>query len=276
MTDLKYLQEIFDIKNKNIVITGSAGLLGTQFGTVLTKAGANVILVDIDKKRNQNLARSLKKYNKNINHFELDISNLEQVTQLKKTLKNNFDQIDGLVNSAAYTTKASINDSRINHALPFEKFPLQNWEKSIQINLTGVFLCCQQIGSLMMKNKRGSIVNISSIYGLVGADQRIYGKNGLNVPVSYAATKGSIINLTRYLAAYWHEKNIRVNTLSLGGVQDLKYQDKNFIKNYSKKTILGRMAKKNDFDGALLFLLSNASSYMTGSNLIVDGGWTAW
>ena len=128
----------------------------------------------------------------------------------------------------------------------------------------------------MKKQKNGNIINIASIYGLVGADQRIYGNSNLNSPVSYAASKGAIINLTKYLAAYWHGKNIRVNTLSLGGVQDKSYMDKTFVKNYSKKTILGRMANDDEYNGAILFLSSDASSYMTGGNLILDGGWTAW
>jgi len=119
-------------------------------------------------------------------------------------------------------------------------------------------------------------VNISSIYGINGADQRIYENSGLNSPPSYAASKGGIVNLTKYLAAYWNKKNIRVNTMTLGGVLDTSYMTKKFIKNYSDKTILGRMAQKDEYNGALLFLLSNASSYMTGANLILDGGWSAW
>ena len=128
----------------------------------------------------------------------------------------------------------------------------------------------------MVKQRRGTIVNIASIYGMVGADQRIYGNTKINSPVSYAVAKGGIINLTRYLAAYWHKKNIRVNTLTPGGVLDKKYQKQNFIEKYSQKTILGRMANRDEYNGAILFLMSDASSYMTGSNLIIDGGWTAW
>ena len=128
----------------------------------------------------------------------------------------------------------------------------------------------------MAKQKNGSIINISSIYGLVGADQRIYGKSKLNSQVSYSATKGSIVSITRYLASYWHRKNVRVNTLTLGGVEDKSYMKTKFVKNYSEKTILGRMARKDDFNGSLLFLASDASSYMTGANLVIDGGWTAW
>ena len=128
----------------------------------------------------------------------------------------------------------------------------------------------------MVKQRKGTIVNIASIYGMVGADQRIYGNTKINSPVSYAVAKGGIINLTRYLAAYWHKKNIRVNTLTPGGVLDKKYQKQNFIEKYSQKTILGRMANRDEYNGAILFLMSDASSYMTGSNLIIDGGWTAW
>jgi NAD(P)-dependent dehydrogenase (short-subunit alcohol dehydrogenase family) len=145
----------------------------------------------------------------------------------------------------------------------------------LDVNLTGVFLCSKEIGKIMLKQKSGVIVNISSIYGMVGADQRIYGKSKLNSSVSYAATKGGIVNMTRYLAAYWQKKNIRVNTLTLGAVLD-KYMDKEFIKNYEQKTMLGRMGNKEEFGPALLFLMSNASSYMTGANLVIDGGWTAW
>ena len=136
--------------------------------------------------------------------------------------------------------------------------------------------CSQEIGREMSKVQNGVIVNISSIYGLVGSDQRIYGKSRLNTPASYAVTKSGIVNLTRYLAAYWHKKNIRVNTLTLGGIYNPKVHHDDFVQNYSKKTILGRMASINDFDGSIVFLLSKASSYMTGSNLIVDGGWISW
>ena len=126
----------------------------------------------------------------------------------------------------------------------------------------------------MVKQKQGNIINISSIYGLNGSDQRIYGKSKLNSSPAYAVTKSGILNLTRYLASYWHDKGIRVNTLSLGGVKN--NQDSTFVKNYSYKTMVGRMANQNDYSGSILFLASNASSYMTGSNLVVDGGWTAW
>ena len=271
------ISKLFDLKNKNIVITGSSGLLGSQYANILAAAGANLILLDIDMKRNKKLEENLvKKYQNKSRAYKIDISNQNEVKKLSKVILTNFKKIDGLINNAAYTSKgAKVNsDNRFNGK--FENFPLTVWQQSLDINLSGAFFCSQAFGEIMSKQKKGVIVNIASTYGLVGADQRIYGNSGLNLPVSYAASKGAIVNLTRYLAAYWHGKNIRVNTLSPGGVLDKTYQNKKFIENYSKKTILGRMAKKDEYDGAILFLMSDASSYMTGSNLVVDGVWTAW
>jgi NAD(P)-dependent dehydrogenase (short-subunit alcohol dehydrogenase family) len=129
----------------------------------------------------------------------------------------------------------------------------------------------------MVKQKNGSIINVSSIYGIVGPDQRIYGKSRHNSPPFYSAAKGAIVNLTKYLAACWGKNNVRVNTLTLGGIYDKKlHTDKEFVKKYSEKTMLGRMSRVSDYNGAILFLSSDLSSYMTGANLIVDGGWTAW
>ncbi len=271
------ISKLFDLKNKNIVITGSSGLLGTQYAKILSAAGANLILLDIDMKNNKKLEENLvRKYKNKSRSYQIDISNQKELKELSKVILTHFKKIDGLINNAAYTSKNARVNSDNDFNGKFENFPLAVWQESIDINLSGAFFCSQIFGEIMSKQKKGVIVNIASTYGLVGADQRIYGKSGLNLPVSYAASKGAIVNLTRYLAAYWHGKNIRVNTLSPGGVIDKTYQNKKFIENYSKKTILGRMAKKDEYDGAILFLMSDASSYMTGSNLVVDGGWTAW
>ena len=270
------VSKLFDIKNRNIVITGSSGLLGSQYANILSASGANVILVDLNSIKNKKLERSLrKKYGTNARSYTTDISNLQEVKKFAKNVLRDFKKIDGLVNNAAYTTKGAKEKSDDAFG-SFENFPIKIRQKSIDINLSGVFFCSQAFGKIMVKQGKGVIVNIASTYGLVGADQRIYGKSGLNLPISYAVTKGAIVNLTRYLAAYWSEKNIRVNTLSPGGVLDATYQDKKFIKKYSERTILGRMARKDEYNGAMLFLISDASSYMTGANLIVDGGWTAW
>jgi NAD(P)-dependent dehydrogenase (short-subunit alcohol dehydrogenase family) len=270
----KSIKELFDLSDRTVVLTGSAGRLGTNFAHIISEAGANVILVDINDKDNKKLEETLrKKYKTNPFVSQTNISKKEEVENLGKQILKEYGKIDGLVNNAFFSPRANIKKS----ATKFEDFSLDLWNNVIQINLTGVFLCSQEIGKIMVKQKSGgSIVNISSIYGINGADQRIYGNSNLNSPPSYAATKGAIVNFTRYLAAYWNKKNLRVNTMTLGGVLDESYMNKQFIKNYSEKTMIGRMANNNEYNGALLFLLSNASSYMTGANLILDGGWTAW
>ena len=276
MKDKKIISKLFDLKGRNIVITGASGLLGSQYANILSSAGANIILLDVDTIKNEKLKSTLiKKYKNKIGAYTLDISNQTEVNKISKKVIKDFKKIDGLINNAAYTSKGAKEKSD-NAFGSFENFPIDIWQKSLDVNLSGVFFCSQAFGKIMAKQGKGVIVNIASTYGLVGADQRIYGKSGLNLPISYAATKGAIVNFTRYLAAYWHGKNIRVNTLSPGGVMDKTYQNESFIKKYSEKTILGRMANKEEYNGAMLFLISDASSYMTGANLVVDGGWTAW
>lgn len=266
--------DLFDLTGKVIVLTGSAGRLGTNFAHILSDAGSDVILVDIDDKKNNQLTNTIsEQYDTNPLACNIDISKKIQLLQISKLILKKYGRIDGLVNNAFYSPRLNPKKS----AIKFEDYPSDLWNNTVSVNLTSVFLCSQIFGKIMVKQKTGgSIVNISSIYGINGADQRIYGKSKLNSSPSYAATKGAIINLTRYLAAYWHRKNIRVNTMTLGGVLDKSYMDKTFIKKYSEKTMLGRMANSDEYNGALLFLLSNASSYMTGGNLILDGGWSSW
>jgi len=269
MKNQNFITSVFGMKNKTVILTGSAGLLGTQYAHVLSEAGANVVLVDIESKKNKKLELILsKKFNTEPLSITVDISKENEVKKLKKQVLKKYKKIDVLINNAAFTKKHPLESST------FEKYPLELWEETVATNLRGVFLCCKELGKVMVEQKSGIIVNISSIYGMVGADQRIYGKSKLNSVSSYATTKGGIINLTRFLAAHWNRRNIRVNTLSLGGVYN--NQNKQFVKNYSHRTMLGRMASRDEYNGAILFLSSDASSYMTGANLVVDGGWTAW
>ena len=269
------ISNLFSIKNKNIILTGSSGMLGSHYADFLSSCGANLILLDIDDKENKKLEKLISsKHDTKIRSYTCDISNPDEIRLVKNKILKDYKKIDVLINNAAYTTKSVITEKK--KKIIFEKFPFEMWQKSLDVNLTGVFLTSKEFGEIMLKQKSGNIINISSIYGIVGSDQRIYDNSEFNLPISYAATKGSIINLTRYLAAYWHRKNIRVNTLSLGGVYDSSFHKANFVKKYSEKTILGRMGHIDDFDGALLYLISDASSYVTGANLVVDGGWTAW
>jgi 2-deoxy-D-gluconate 3-dehydrogenase len=185
-----------------------------------------------------------------------------------------YGKIDILVNSAALNPKVEGNRAS---SPAFEDFPLDAWNQSLAVDLTGMFLCCQAASRAMLDQGGGAIINLCSTYGLVGPDQRLYERPGeppFIKPVSYSVTKAGVLGLTRYLAAYFGDKSIRVNALTPGGVFD--HQDEAFVKEYSARAILGRMADAGELQGALLFLASDASSYMTGANLVVDGGWTAW
>ena len=264
------VKKLFDLSNRTIILTGGAGLLGSQYAEGLSQAGANLILADINYAGCKNIAKRLEKKNKNsILPIKLDLTDQKSIKNMVKKTVKKFSKIDVLINNAAFQGKVGKE-----RQIKFEDLPSSLWDKAISVNLTGIFLSCQEVGKIMIKQKRGVIINIASIYGIVAADQRIYGKSGQNSAVYYAATKSAILNLTRYLASYWNRTGIRVNTLSPGGVEN--NQGSLFIKNYSYKTMLGRMAQKNEYVGAMIFLASDASSYMTGSNLVVDGGWTAW
>jgi 2-deoxy-D-gluconate 3-dehydrogenase len=168
-------------------------------------------------------------------------------------------------------------DHHDNHSNAFEDYPLEAWNQALDVNLTGMFLCCRATVRPMLKGGQGVIINLCSIYGLVGPDQKIYqleGEAARYKPVHYSVTKAGVLGLTKYLATYYAGKNIRVNALTPGGVFNQHHDD--FVQAYSARAVLGRMAEKDEMNGALLFLASDASSYMTGANLVVDGGWTAW
>jgi NAD(P)-dependent dehydrogenase (short-subunit alcohol dehydrogenase family) len=265
--------ELFSLKGKTAIVTGSNGLLGTRHCEALAAAGANVVLCDVDEKAAKKNAAALGKKHLGLG---VDVTNKKSLESARDKILAKYKQIDVLVNNAA------INDMFESPALAgkqsmFEHYPLDMWEKSLHVNVTGVFLCSQVMGTPMAKQGSGSIINIASTYGMVGPDQSIYldkkGKRKFFKSPAYPATKGAVINFTRYLAAYWGNQGVRVNTLSPGGVEN--NQDSYFVENYKKKTLLNRMASPSDYKGALVFLASDASSYMTGANLVVDGGWTA-
>ena len=245
------IPDIFNLKNRNIVITGSAGVLGSQYALTLSQNGANVILLDV-MNENKDLERKIhSKFGTKVKSFYVDISKENDVKNVRKEIISEYGKIDGLINNAAYTNVTAIKNVE-KQQTSFENFPTEMWKKSLSVNLDGVFYCCREFGKEMSKRKKGSIVNIASIYGIAGVDQRIYGESKINSPISYTAAKGAIISMTRYLAAYWHKKNVRVNTLTLGGVEDKRYQKKLFIGNYSKKTMLGRMAQKDEYNGVTI------------------------
>lgn len=274
MDNPKVIQNLFSLKDKVAIVTGALGLIGKHHCHALVEAGASVVVCDLDEVECADFAASLSVLSLGIS---ADITDKKSVIKLKEKVLANYGRIDVLVNNAAINDKFEDPQAALTESM-FENYPLEMFKKSLDVNVTGMFLCCQVVGSEMAERGSGSIINVASTYGIVAPDQSIYknekGEQTFYKSAAYPVTKGAVISFTKFLAAYWGHSGIRVNTLSPGGVQDR--QDDFFIKNYSKKTPLGRMAHPTDYKGALIFLASDASSYMTGANLIVDGGWTAW
>lgn len=261
-----YLDSLFGLNNKVVIITGGLGILGTEYVKALAQGGARVAVFDLHKPSVENeLTGYSKKYP--IKFYQVNITKRSEVEKALVKVKKSWETPSVLINNAALDFPPDKNKKE-----SLENYPMEKWNAVLEVNLTGMLICCQVIGGAMAEKQRGSIINISSTYGVVSPDQRIY-KNFIK-PVSYCVTKAGVLNLTRYLATYWSQNKVRVNTLTLGGV--FNNQDEDFIKRYSSRTPLGRMARRDEYVGAILFLSSEASSYMTGSNLIMDGGWTAW
>jgi 2-deoxy-D-gluconate 3-dehydrogenase len=273
------IQEKFDLAGQVAVVTGGVGLLGTEFCRTLAEAGAVVVVIDLHEDASCDLAERLTLEGYRSKGFGVDITDPQAVRILVDSIVSQFGRLDVLVNSAALDPKFDA-DAASRGIAPgaFEDFPLDHWKAALNVNLTGMFLITQAcVKPMIAQGSKGSIINICSTYGLNGPDQRIYIKNGKRVafkPVYYTVTKAGVLGFTKYLAAYYAGTRIRVNALTPGGV--FNSHDEYFVKNYSAKTILGRMAERDEMNGALLFLASDASSYMTGNNLVVDGGWTAW
>ncbi|NIS83313.1 MAG: SDR family oxidoreductase [Anaerolineales bacterium] len=270
------LPTMFDLTGRVAVVTGSAGLLGSEFCRTLAEAGASVVLADLDSEGNGHLAQAMSKDGYDVHAVTVDVSEPKSVTAMVKEALERFDTLDILVNSAALDPKFDM-DHQGEHASTFEDYPVDTWNEALKVNLTGLFLTTQAVVRPMLAQGGGVIVNICSIYGLVSPDQRIYQRPGKPVefkPVYYTVTKAGVLGLTRYLAGYYAGKNIRVNALTPGGV--FNEHDELFVEQYAARTMLGRMADRSELNAALLFLASDASSYMTGANLVVDGGWTAW
>jgi NAD(P)-dependent dehydrogenase (short-subunit alcohol dehydrogenase family) len=273
------IQEKFDLTNRVAIVTGGLGLLGTEFCKTLAEAGAMVAVVDLNGDAANKVADAMTKDGYRAIGIATDITRPDSVKQMVTFVLANFGRLDILVNSAALDPKFDPEAASKGIAPgAFEDYPLEQWNAAMNVNLTGMFLVTQAcVKPMIEQGKRGSIINICSTYGLNGPDQRIYIKDGKRVafkPVYYTTTKAGVMGFTKYLAAYYAETEIRVNALTPGGV--FNNHEEYFVKNYSARTILGRMARKDEMNGALLFLASDASSYMTGNNLIVDGGWTAW
>jgi NAD(P)-dependent dehydrogenase (short-subunit alcohol dehydrogenase family) len=242
------------LKDKIIVVTGGGGLLGRSMIASLKKRGAIAINADIQPA-----------YNLDEGTIDMDITDEQSVIKGISTLLSKYSRIDGWVNNAYPRTK--------DWGAKLEELPFESWQKNVDMHLNGYFLCSKNILEIMKQQGSGSLINMSSIYGMVGPDFSIYEGTSMTMPVAYAAIKGGLINLTKYFAAYYGPAGVRVNSVSPGGI--FNNQPESFVKKYEAKVPLRRMGNPEDISPSVCFLLSEESKYITGHNLVIDGGWTA-
>ena len=269
------MTDLFNLRDRVIVVTGGLGQLGRQFTKSLVAAGARVAVFDLDGQHavaEQYFTELADRWC----YIGVDVTSRTSLEEGLRQVVARWGPPFGLVNNAALDSPP---DAPLAENGPFETYPEASFDRVMDVNVKGVFLCCQVIGAAIAAAGRGSIVNVSSMYGLVSPDQRIYdyrrtAGHPFFKPVAYSISKSSLYNLTRYLATYWAATTVRVNTVTFAGV--FNGQDEQFLAEYCRHVPLGRMASEEEYNGALIFLMSDASGYMTGSNLVIDGGWTAW
>lgn len=272
------ISSLFSLEGRTAVVTGALGLIGREHCRALAEAGANVIVTDLDVEASVAFADELSaESGRRCIGMAADITDPVSVRALFDAAIEAFGRVHILVNNAAINDMVEDPVSALESSR-FENYPLDLWRRCLDVNVTGAFICSQVFGAHMAEAGAGSIINIASTYGMVAPDQSLYrkedGTQTFYKSAVYPTAKGAIINFTRFLAAYWGTAGVRVNTLSPGGVQN--GQDRHFVDNYSRRTPLGEMARTTDYRGGIVFLASDASRYMTGANLVVDGGWTAW
>jgi len=270
------IQSLFNLSDRVAIVTGGAGMLGFHHGTILAAAGANVVLLDLAHTSPRVRAQQLQTtHGPECLGLAADITSEGSLAEVRDRIMEKFGRIDILINNAANNPKVEA-DSTGKQWSRLENFPLDVWNADIAVGLTGAFLCSRIFGSEMARSARGVIVNVSSDLGVIAPDQRLYRKEGFAddqqpvKPVTYSVVKTGLIGLTRYLSTYWNNQNVRVNSISPGGV--FAGQPEEFTSRLHQLIPMGRMAREDEYEGAILFLCSDASSYMTGHNLVVDGG----
>lgn len=275
-SDSKRVQSLFDLSGRVAIVTGGVGLLGSHHATILAAAGANVVLLDLERTSPWVHAEKLQAtHGPECLGLAADITSEESLLGVRDAILEKFGHIDILINNAANNPKVEAT-SESKPWSRLENFPLDVWNADIAVGLTGAFLCSRIFGAEMARRSRGVIVNVASDLGVIAPDQRLYRKEGLPEdqqpvkPVTYSVVKTGLIGLTRYLSTYWTAQQIRVNAISPGGV--FANQPEEFTSRLHQLIPMGRMARQDEYEGAILFLCSDASSYMTGHNLVVDGG----
>ena len=263
----------FDLGGRVVVVTGGLGQLGAAFANALVAAGARVAVLDVSDDRSR--AKIPLSDDERLRLYAGDVTSKASLRQVLASIEADWETPWGLINNAAIDSPPGAPAEENG---PFEDYPDASLDKMLEVNVKGVIFCCQVFGGAMAKAGRGSIANISSIYGVLSPDQGLYqyrrdrGENFYK-PVGYSVTKSALMNLTRYLAVYWGKSGVRVNTLTFAGV--FADQEPAFLEPYTRKVPLGRMAEPQDYEGPVVFLMSDASRYMTGSNVVIDGGFTA-
>lgn len=253
--------DLFNLKDKTAIVTGGAGLLGESMCRALHEYGANVAIADVDKEASSELEDEL---GDGCKFVKTDITSEKSIESTIEDVEENFGTVDILVNNAYPRNE--------KYGCKYEDITLESWKENIDLHLNGYFNITKKVSERMMEEENGVIINIGSIYGIQAPDFDIYENLEMTSPAEYSAVKGGILNFTRYLASYLSDYNIRVNSISPGGV--FNDQKEEFVENYEDKVPLGRMGEPEDIQGAIVFLASDASSYVTGHNLVVDGGWT--
>jgi NAD(P)-dependent dehydrogenase (short-subunit alcohol dehydrogenase family) len=272
------IQELFGLADRVAIVTGGAGLLGFYHGAILASAGARVVLLDLQASNPGDRARQLAtECGSESIGLDCDITSEASLQEARQKIVERFGRIDILINNAANNPKVENGNTTWSR---FENFPIETWDTDIRVGLTGAFLCSRIFGAEMVKRGSGVIVNVASDLAVIAPDQRLYRVGGLPddeqpvKPATYSVVKTALLGLTRYLATYWNGANVRVNSISPGGV--LNGQPEVFLDRLKQLIPMGRMAERDEYQGAILFLCSDASSYMTGANLVVDGGRSCW
>lgn len=258
----------FSLKDQVVIVTGALGLIASSFIEALLQFEAQVALLDLDADRLSEKTKELQKVYpaSSFKAYPVDVTKKKEIQAALEAILKDFSHVNALVNTHQNKTPAFFD--------AFEEYTEENWHQVLETNLTGTFLTCQVIGGWMASKGGGNIVNLPSLYALVAPNPRLYHQTSLNCPAAYAASKGGVVALTQYLSTYWASKKVRVNLLTPHGVWN--QHEKNFETNFAQFSPLGRMSYSHEVSGALIYLLSEASSYVTGQNLVIDGGWTAW
>lgn len=264
------ITNLFDLSGRVAIVTGGGGLLASEHAIALHEHGATVVLADFNEEKCKLAVEKLRENGVNATAKFCDVTKKDSWENLLHDVAVAFGKVDILINNAGFTNQSK----SANFDASFENFPLEDWNAIMNVNLTGAFLGCQVIGKHMLKNSKGSIINIASLYGVVSPNHKIYPGTGISQPVAYSVSKHGVVALTRYLATLWAEKGVRVNALTPGGI--FNGHQGLFLERFQQLNPIGRMSDKSELRGGIVYLASDASSHVVGHNLIIDGGWTAW